>query len=91
MEGSKDVSSEWLKAPYREVYTSDGNYSYTGQPNSNVSGTGKYTWDNSTLLKRNGVSGQSSYDITITNLTKSVMEYNFSGNGSTWTWTFSKE
>lgn len=91
MQGSKDVTADWTKSPYKEVYGSDGNYSYSGQPGNTISGAGKYTWDNETALKRNGVSGQSSVSITIKSLEKSDMQFTFTDNGDLWDFTFVKE
>ncbi len=90
MEGAKDVTTDWTKNSYTETYASGDGYSYTGQPDGK-SGSGKYAWDNETVLKRSGVSGQSSVTCTITTLDKSNLSFSCVDNGTTWQFSFQKQ
>lgn len=83
-----DITSQYTATSYTETYSADGNYSYTGQPDGK-SGTGKYTWDGSALFKRSGVSGQSSVDCTIKNLTSKELDYTTTMSGEAWEFIFS--
>ena len=94
MKGTADVTSTWSATAYTETYASDGNYSYTGQPKSGSTpevGSGKYTWDGSTMFKRNGVSSQSSVTCTIKTLSKSALQFTYTDSGENWDYTFEKK
>lgn len=82
-----DISSLYLATSYTETYTSDGKYTYTGQPDGK-SGSGQYKWDGSTLFKRSGVSGQSSADCVIKNLTTKELDYTTTLSGEPWEFVF---
>lgn len=90
-QGSKNRTTEYLSAGYKETYDDAGNYSYSGQPDNTTTGSGKYAWDNETVFKRNGVTGQSSVTITITKLDKSTLSYNYTDNGDLWVFSFAKQ
>lgn len=70
-----DVTSTYTSINYTETYDKSGNYSY----NSSLgSGSGKWAFENKdSQIKRNGVSGQSSYDITILRLKEKSFWYKF--------------
>lgn len=58
-----DVTSAFLDISYTETYDKDGNYSYNSTQGN---GAGKWTFQNNDLeIKRSGVSGQSTEDLTI--------------------------
>ncbi len=70
-----DVTSTYKNINYTETYDKSGNYSY----NSSVgNGSGKWAFENKdTQIKRNGVSGQSSEDLTILRLKEKSFWYKF--------------
>lgn len=75
----KDVTSSYNNINYSETYTKDGAYSYAS---SLGSGSGKWAFENSDAqIKRNGVSGQSSEDMTILKLKEVEFWYSFTDNG----------
>lgn len=85
----KDVSADYKTSGYKETYQ-DGKYSYSGQPGSTASGSGNYTWNGNTELKRNGVSGQSSVTCTLKKLDRNDFQYSYVDNGKEWIFTFEK-
>lgn len=70
-----DITSAYTNISYTETYTKTGDYSY----GSNLgSGSGKWAFENKdTQIKRNGVSGQSSVDLTILRLKEKSFWYKF--------------
>lgn len=85
-----DLTASYVAAGYKETYASGGAYSYTGQPGSNPTGSGSYSWDNKTSFKRNGVSSQPSVTCTVKKLTNSDFEYSYTDKGDEWVFTFKK-
>lgn len=74
-----DVTSTYNNINYSETYTKDGSYSYSS---SLGSGSGKWAFENSDAqIKRNGVSGQSSEDLTILKLKEVEFWYTYTDNG----------
>ena len=70
-----DVTSTYTSINYTETYDKSGNYSYNS---SFGGGSGKWAFENKdSQIKRNGVSGQSSYDITILRLKEKSFWYKF--------------
>lgn len=70
-----DVTSTYTNLKYTETYDKDGNYSYSTTLGG---GSGKWAFQNSdTEIKRNGVSGQSSIDLTILRLKEKSFWYKF--------------
>ena len=77
-----DVTSSYKNINYTETYDKKGNYSYTS---SLGGGSGKWAFENKdTQIKRNGVSGQSSEDLTILKLKESSFWYKFTDGGDTY-------
>ena len=76
------VTSNYTNINYTETYDKSGNYSY----NSSIgSGSGKWTFANKdTQIKRNGVSGQSSEDLTILRLKEKSFWYKFTDGNDTY-------
>ncbi len=70
-----DVTSAYTNISYIETYDKNGGYSYA----SNIgSGNGKWAFENKdTQIKRNGVSGQSSADMTILKLKEKSFWYKY--------------
>ena len=76
---STDVTSAYANANYTETYDKDGNYSYN---TSLGGGSGKWAFQNNKKeIKRNGVSGQSSVDMTILKLKEKEFWFKFTDNG----------
>ncbi len=77
-----DVTSSFNNINYTETYTKDGNYSY----NTSVGGgSGKWAFENSDKqIKRNGVSGQSSEDLTILKLKECQFWFSYVDGGDTY-------
>lgn len=76
-----DVTSSFTNISYTETYDKDGNYSYASTVGS---GSGKWAFQNNdTEIKRNGVSGQSTVDMTILRLKQKSFWYKFTDGGDT--------
>jgi hypothetical protein len=82
MLNGSDVTSTYTNINYTETYDKSGNYSYTS---SIASGSGKWTFENKdTQIKRSGVSGQSSEDLTILRLKEKSFWYKFTNGSDTY-------
>jgi hypothetical protein len=88
--GGIDKTADYTKNAYTETYGDNDNYSYVGDPVGG-SGSGKYVWDGKTMIKRNGVSGQSSMDLTVTTLTNKEFVYTSSISGEKAEFKFKKK
>jgi len=86
---SKDETSNWTKHSYTEMYTSDGVYIYSGQPDDKA-GSGSYLWNETDKLTRFGVNGQSTKTLTIINLDKSNFKYQYFDGNEAWIFTLVK-
>ncbi|HEX7414887.1 MAG TPA: hypothetical protein VF411_12660 [Bacteroidia bacterium] len=70
-----DVTSTYKNINYIETYDKIGNYSYSSTVGS---GSGKWAFENrDTQIKRSGVSGQPSEDLTILRLEEKSFWYKF--------------
>lgn len=75
-----DKTSDYTKNSYTETYGENDVYTYSGDP-SGGNGTGKYTWDGDSKIKRSGVSGQSSMDLEIVKISRKDFQYKTTING----------
>ena len=70
-----DITSAYINSNYLETYDKNGNYSYSS---SFGGGSGKWAFENNdNQIKRNGVSGQESHDMTILRLKEKSFWYMF--------------
>jgi hypothetical protein len=77
-----DITSLYVNSNYSETYTKDGTYSYTWTYGS---GSGKWAFENSDKqIKRSGVSGQSSVDLTILKLKEKELWFTGTDGGDTY-------
>ena len=77
-----DITSTYTGINYTEAYGKDGTFAYT---TSVGGGTGKWSFENSdTQIKRNGVSGQNSNDLTILELKQNAFGYKFIDGNDTY-------
>ena len=77
-----DFTSTYTNINYSETYDKSGAYSYSS---SLGNGSGKWAFENKdTQIKRNGVSGQSSEDMTILKLKEVEFWFSFVDGGSTY-------
>ena len=75
MLNGSDITSTLTSINYTETYDKSGNYSYSSTIGS---GSGKWAFENKdTQIKRNGVSGQSSEDLTILRLKEKSFWYKY--------------
>ncbi len=75
MLNSSDVTSTFTNINYTETYDKSGNYSYSSAVGS---GSGKWSFENKdTQIKRQGVSGQSTLDLTILRLKENSFWYKY--------------
>lgn len=88
--GGVDKTADYTKNNYTETYADGGVYSFSGDPSGN-SGSGKYTWDGKSTIKRSGVSNQSSMDLTVTRLTNDEFEYKTTISGDEAEFKFNKK
>jgi len=76
---SNDVTSAYANVSYTETYDKDGNYSYS---TSLGGGSGKWAFQNDKKeIKRNGVSGQPTVDMTILKLKEKEFWFKFTDGG----------
>ncbi len=85
-----NLSANYIATGYKEIYGKNSAYSYSGQPGSNPTGSGSYTWDNKTTFKRNGTSSQPSVTCTIKILDNNDFQYTYVDKGDEWIFTFKK-
>ncbi len=77
-----DVTSTYVNISYSETYDKNGNYSWSS---SLGGGSGKWAFENDkTQIKRNGVSGQNSEDLTILKLKETSFWYKFTDGSDTY-------
>lgn len=88
--GGVDKTADYTKNNYTETYADGGVYSFSGDPAGN-SGSGKYTWDGKSTIKRSGVSNQPSMDLTVTTLTNNEFEYKTTISGEEAEFKFKKK
>ena len=70
-----DITSFYINSNYIETYDKNGNYSYSSTFGG---GSGKWAFENKdSQIKRNGVSGQESQDMTILRLKEKSFWYMF--------------
>ena len=82
LENGSDVTSFYTGINYLETYAKDGTFTYSS---TGGSGTGKWAFENKdTQIKRNGVNGQSSDDITILELKQTALWYKFTDGNDTY-------
>lgn len=75
MLNGSDVTSTFTNINYTETYDKSGNYSYSSTVGS---GSGKWSFENKdTQIKRQGVSGQSTLDLTILRLKEKSFWYKY--------------
>src|ERR1035437_7977486 len=75
MLNGSDITSTLTSINYTETYDKSGNYSYSSTIGS---GSGKWSFENKdTQIKRQGVSGQSSEDLTILRLEEKSFWYKY--------------
>jgi hypothetical protein len=75
MLNGSDITSTLTSINYTETYDKSGNYSYSSTVGS---GSGKWSFENKdTQIKRQGVSGQSSEDLTILRLEEKSFWYKY--------------
>lgn len=88
--GGVDKTADYTKNNYTENYADGGVYSFSGDPSGN-SGSGKYTWDGKSRIKRSGVSNQASMDLTVDRLTNNEFEYKTTISGEEAEFKFKKK
>ena len=75
MLNGSDVTSAFTSINYTETYDKSGSYSYSSTVGS---GSGKWSFENKdTQIKRQGVSGQSTVDLTILRLKEKSFWYKY--------------
>ncbi len=81
MLNGSDVTSTFTNINYTETYDKSENYSYSSTVGS---GSGKWSFENNDMqIKRQGVSGQSTLDLTILRLKENSFWYKYTdGNDS---------
>ncbi len=81
MLNGSDVTSNFTNNNYTETYDKSENYSYRSTVGS---GSGKWSFENNDMqIKRQGVSGQSTLDLTILRLKENSFWYKYTdGNDS---------
>jgi hypothetical protein len=81
MLNGSDVTSNFTNINYTETYDKSENYSYSSTVGS---GSGKWSFENNDMqIKRQGVSGQSTLDLTILRLKENSFWYKYTdGNDS---------
>ena len=75
MLNGSDVTSNFTNTNYTETYDKSENYSYSS---TEESGSGKWSFENNDMqIKRQGVSGQSTLDLTILRLKENSFWYKY--------------
>jgi len=75
MLNGSDVTSNFTNINYTETYDKSENYSYSS---TEVSGSGKWSFENNDMqIKRQGVSGQPTLDLTILRLKENSFWYKY--------------